>query len=75
LPETQLVLFGHLFPQVPQFLLSLLVSVHSPPQRMPLHFVVHWPFMQPSPDGHAMPQPPQFWGLVVVSTQALRAVQ
>jgi hypothetical protein len=70
---------GHGLPQPPQLLGSLVVSVHPEAQHVcvpvqtgpPLHAVVdsHIPPTHLSPEGQGCPQPPQFFGSVLVSEQ------
>jgi hypothetical protein len=69
----------HVFPQVPQFLGSVLRLVSQPfealPSQLPnpaLHVIVHWPLEQagvPFVPLQAIPQPPQLLGSVWVLLQ------
>jgi hypothetical protein len=58
-------------PQVPQFWLSLLVTVQTPPQLVEPETQVtpHVPPEQASPAGQTVPQVPQFWLSVWGETQ------
>jgi hypothetical protein len=64
------------FPQAPQFLMSAPVGMQAPLHLVKpgLHWVSHWLATQTAEPfagvGHAVPQPPQFAGLVAVSTHA-----
>ncbi len=70
---------GHALPHAPQFRLSEVVSLHPDVQHIsltghatpPLHDVAgwHWLATHALPDGHALPQNPQFAASLVVSMQ------
>lgn len=53
-----------LLPQLPQLLLSLCRSTHTPLQLV--GHTVHCPLTQSCPDGHTLPQPPQLFESVFV---------
>jgi hypothetical protein len=68
----------HVLPQLPQFELSLVVSMHAVTPasvgqlvRPVPHAVPHMPIEQACPAPHALPQPPQFAGSTWVSTQLM----
>jgi len=61
-------------PQLPQLALSVFTSVQMAPAPVPHGFGVDAGQVQPLetqfwPPGHALPQPPQFWGSVAVLVQ------
>jgi len=76
--STQVSVAAHAWPQLPQSLGSLVVSLHPSMQHAseplqggpPLHVVVDWHLLatQVSPGGQGIPQPPQSLLLLVVSS-------
>jgi hypothetical protein len=68
LPSTQYV-SSHTSPQLPQLLLSLVTSVHTPLQRWRPPEQPHDPFSQLVPLGQMTEQPPQFSVSFIKSTQ------
>jgi len=68
LPFTQIWFAAHIVPQAPQLLVSIFVFTQAPPQRVSVIWQAHMPAVQREPPPQTIPQPPQFVGLVCVST-------
>jgi hypothetical protein len=62
---------AHAVPHVPQFFASAFRLTHAPPQTVWPAGHEHWLPAHEAPVGQALPQVPQCWGFVVMSTHWL----
>jgi hypothetical protein len=76
LPPEQTRPLAQAFPHPPQWVASLVVSTQVEPHSVrPAWLQVHWLAVHDVAAGHALPQAPQLFESLVVSTQAWRVGQ